>query len=286
MIKIKKILDFLKDYIAVFLIVPTILGGIWQLAMLGSISFIFIRFFSMTQLVQDGLLIILFFIFFGFMSSLFIIFYFILFIIEIFLNEIKLFRKLHIVVYKMNSRSLLTIILFLIIAIIPTALMIFFMQEKVHGKYDAYEDFPKRFFFISGLLVTSYIYIIQYLKKWTKNEMKRHMDLLYVSIAFTVFYCFVESLYLFNRDYMVPNQLVNIETFRKNAAKQNKVIDVDIQYINDKFIFVKLIEKKISKNVNDTINKKFKIYKFEDLVDSKTDLIESKNQTKKQKIKY
>jgi hypothetical protein len=47
-----------KDNLNILILVPTILGGIWQLLELSSISTSFIRFFSLSQLVADGILIL------------------------------------------------------------------------------------------------------------------------------------------------------------------------------------------------------------------------------------
>lgn len=56
--KINKSYNILKDNLSVILLVPTVLGGIWQLLELSSMSASFIRFFSFTQLIADGLLIL------------------------------------------------------------------------------------------------------------------------------------------------------------------------------------------------------------------------------------
>ena len=54
-------IKFIKEYLSFILIIPTFLGGIWQIIELSSISISFIRFFSVTQLIADGLLIIVVF---------------------------------------------------------------------------------------------------------------------------------------------------------------------------------------------------------------------------------
>lgn len=68
----KKILDNsiyknVKENLSIILLLPAILGSIWQIAELASIQTAFIRFFSVTQLVADGALI-LFLMFFGFIG--------------------------------------------------------------------------------------------------------------------------------------------------------------------------------------------------------------------------
>lgn len=58
MIQVDKIYKNVKDNISIIILLPTILGGLWQLIELSSLSFSFVRFFSVTQLLPDGLLIL------------------------------------------------------------------------------------------------------------------------------------------------------------------------------------------------------------------------------------
>jgi len=57
-IHIKKQYLHLKDNLSIIILIPTIIGGIWQLLELSSISTSFIRFFSISQLVADGILVL------------------------------------------------------------------------------------------------------------------------------------------------------------------------------------------------------------------------------------
>ena len=54
----KEKIEFIKSNLALIILVPTMLGGIWQLLELLNISPSFIRFFSVSQLIPDGLLIL------------------------------------------------------------------------------------------------------------------------------------------------------------------------------------------------------------------------------------
>jgi len=53
--------SWIKDNISIIILVPTFLGGMWQIIELASIGTPFIRFFSASQLVSDGLLILFIF---------------------------------------------------------------------------------------------------------------------------------------------------------------------------------------------------------------------------------
>ncbi len=62
----ESVMDWFKRYIAVikntlpiFILVPTILGGLWQIIYLLSIGVSYIRFFSITQLISDGIILII-----------------------------------------------------------------------------------------------------------------------------------------------------------------------------------------------------------------------------------
>lgn len=50
--------NFIKENISLILIVPSVIGGLWQLFELSSINTGYIRFFSISQVVPDGLLIL------------------------------------------------------------------------------------------------------------------------------------------------------------------------------------------------------------------------------------
>ncbi|MDC4826190.1 hypothetical protein NQ838_17905, partial [Acinetobacter baumannii] len=57
--------NFLKNNLSLLIILPSVLGGLWQIIELFSIDLPYIRFFSINQMVPDGVLILflLFYIF-------------------------------------------------------------------------------------------------------------------------------------------------------------------------------------------------------------------------------
>ncbi len=50
--------ELIKDNLSMIILLPTIMGGLWQILELSNMSISFIRFFSATQLLPDGLLIL------------------------------------------------------------------------------------------------------------------------------------------------------------------------------------------------------------------------------------
>ena len=57
--RISYLSNLIKDNIAIIVLIPTVLGGLIQLFKLGMIDLRYIRYFSVTQLIPDGLLAIL-----------------------------------------------------------------------------------------------------------------------------------------------------------------------------------------------------------------------------------
>jgi hypothetical protein len=49
----------LKENLTMFAVIPTVLGGIWQMTKLLSLSTNMMRFFSITQLISDGILVLI-----------------------------------------------------------------------------------------------------------------------------------------------------------------------------------------------------------------------------------
>lgn len=61
-IKATDIIDYIQNKLSVIIIVPAFIGGLWQALELLNISTPFIRFFSISQIVPDGLLILILFL--------------------------------------------------------------------------------------------------------------------------------------------------------------------------------------------------------------------------------
>lgn len=64
------VVDFVKNHLSTIILIPAFVGGIWQLIELMSISMPYIRFFSISQIVPDGLLILMFLSFVGISTML------------------------------------------------------------------------------------------------------------------------------------------------------------------------------------------------------------------------
>lgn len=69
-IKLKNIVHFLKEHLSILIIIPAFIGGLWQALELMLMSISYIRFFSISQIVPDGILILIFLFFIFIVFSL------------------------------------------------------------------------------------------------------------------------------------------------------------------------------------------------------------------------
>ena len=60
----------MQKHIGIIVLLPTIIGGIWQILELGSLGTPYIRFFSVSQLVSDGLLVCYILLWMGAMATI------------------------------------------------------------------------------------------------------------------------------------------------------------------------------------------------------------------------
>lgn len=72
----KEFLKKLKEYLPLVTILPLILGGLWQILALASISPSYLRFFSVSQQIADGLVILFLFTAIGSLVYFFIRIYY------------------------------------------------------------------------------------------------------------------------------------------------------------------------------------------------------------------
>ena len=217
-------IEFIKSNLNLIILIPTILGGLWQLFELSSISISFIRFFSVSQIIPDGILLL------TFISIIFIAYRF---------------------SYKMTKSGLdespsktLNIIRFIIITIIGGIWIFVFIYRII--KLDKIELFGliMSIVFLTSIL-TSFFYLIKtdsisnFIKKPLINEII--LTFLSLGVIFIFFILLNHSFDLFHKTYMFPNNWGNeskIESFI-NEKYDNKP-EFDILYFNDKYFFLEI----------------------------------------------
>lgn len=217
-------IGFIKSNLNLIILIPTILGGLWQLFELSRISMSFVRFFSVSQIIPDGILLL------TFISIIFIS------------NRFS---------YKITKSGLddspsktLNIVRFIIITIIGTMWIFAFVYRTI--KLERIELFLLIFsiVFLTSIL-TSFFYliktnnIINFIKKPIIKEFI--LPILSLGILYLFFIFLNYSFDLFHRTYMFPNNWgnkLNIESFI-NKKYTNKP-EFDILYFNDKYFFLEI----------------------------------------------
>lgn len=210
-------------------IVPTILGGIWQLWMLGSISSNMIRFFSISQLISDGLLVLGFFVF----------------PVLIVLQTIKNRRKTETVKTEPTSKFVDVYVAFIVLTIvllITTVLLLVWIISDVRNIIQLKElnSLWKLLFLLNFFTVLAYTFFGKFIERRLTFGLFVFIVLI-LNMAIT-FICFSKV----SRD---VSGIENIQVLLHDIEKKDCYSKApEILYFNDKYIFIAL-EKKNKKSI-------------------------------------
>lgn len=194
-----------KEYISLVLLIPTILGGGLQLYELGSISISFIRFFSVSQLLADGILAV---------YILMIVF-------------ILPFAHLLGTYYMDQIKSPLIAYLIYLLTICLVFISISFIINNLN---------ELKFYMIALVLLSILIYI------FFKSDFHIKWKLGIILIVFISIIFLSGFIYSKYRELVkLPDNLNNIEVshqrIKDNFHECNKV---ELLYFNDKYVFLEL----------------------------------------------
>ncbi|GAA4276296.1 hypothetical protein [Aquimarina mytili] len=236
-----------KKHPKVFLSIPVFLGGFWQFYELISMGLPYGRYFSATQLLADGILILL-------LISVLIIGSVLLTIIIDLINGLKQN-------YDAKGKSDFFQIMMLIL-IFQGVISIFFSILMI-----SYKPLPDtltlvKVFILLLIFPIFFVTMVSYIEKlksyWEKKRaLKKEQKEFSKKKAYSILFCFALLfgyilLNLFHNFLLKPNNLSNLEHIyslvdKKYPNHQSR----SIKYFNDKYIFVEVImpndEKKIQK---------------------------------------
>jgi len=215
---LKKIYKNIKENLPMIALIPTILGGIWQLYKLGSISVSMISFFSVSQLISDGIIILLYltlpaFVLFPLFAD-----------IEIEENSErqKLKKKIwktSIIVYTISVLICLSIITYKI------ALIKEFQNSKMLLKFTL---------FLDALLFG----IIPLSAKWLRTN----KTLLALTISLYLFLNCTAIFFALDNTSLNLNEVSNFNNLINKIKKEQSIAqDPKILYFNDKYIFIETV---------------------------------------------
>jgi hypothetical protein len=255
----KSPLKYLKSNLNLIIILPALLGGLWQIIELSRISFSFIRFFSVSQIIPDGLLILLFLIIFT--ISVFILFYF--------------WRKLdtdddkvenNVTIKKGNGLYAMLFILLFFGCIVLVAYCNNYFIKNIESLISLFLYLPVNivitlvaFAFLGySVLHCKDIEILNHLKKVASN-----ISIVFISVQIIMLISFIIQ---FHNVFLLPAELKNIDNLICKAEKVEDSASFEILYSNDKYIFIRYYKSSKDRNGKHRQNE-IRIFRFEDLLD-------------------
>jgi hypothetical protein len=235
-------------------IIPLVLGGFWQFLALVSIGPEYLRFYSISQQLADGFLIMFVLILF-------------LFPILIFLKNC-INRIFEIEAYKNNKDELRkeTIRMTIGMVFFYSAFIYYFDYKFANGFLDV-AKFDLLELFLGTCIILFVIYIafcpivgFYYLTKGFNfgnfKVLKTFFTFLLIFIFFVHIIPFVYGKFnSFHNRFNLPKKSINFEKLKKNISKDYPSKKISLIYSNDKFIFTK-------------VDSMILVIKFDDLFDS------------------
>ncbi len=231
---------FISKNLQLFIVTPTILGGIWQLIELLFLSPSFVRFFSVTQLIADGILILLL------LSFAILIYRFIAFGMS---REFEENDRSKLYNYARGA-GIITIGLYaLYLFFIPS-----FFRISTTGENNLISSIIAISFLVMGVnsLYKGLQYIIYGLNKKVLNLRELHWSLNLTAIIVIISTILVSAYISFHtiksarKLYKFPTGIKNLENINCYLLKEYNVSSENwtLEYTNDKFLFISIKEKK------------------------------------------
>ncbi|KIM11484.1 MAG: hypothetical protein KU37_04550 [Sulfuricurvum sp. PC08-66] len=269
---LKQYLTLLKEYMPFILLFPTILGGLWQIIELSSMSMSYIRFFSATQLLADGLVILMLIISF-FIAALFFsnlsksrttkktpkyIFS---------VNKPENFIAKNIILNSIKNTknsilySFLSNISILFFDIFIYYFFNYFYEETYANFQDTFLGFIFYFMFLILFIFMLFLHYEIFIKPYRtilRTTFFEEKDIFIIKVAFIATIIFIFATF-FHRTFLIPNNLLNLKNIEKYLNNQSYNTN-SVNYYNDKYIFIE--------HNNGDNNKSIEIIKFEKLFDN------------------
>lgn len=255
----KKHLDFTLKYFSLIISIPPLLGAIWQLIELSKMSLSYVRFFSVSQLVADGILML---IILGFIS----ISVSYLYQPTIFENknkesdneennksvdEIKNKKKPNLI---LGFVYLILTMIFLLVWALPIT---DYFIKKINSPLIQITLATINLVLMSLILLLIFESIIN-LQNFLDSHFKIFLKIFFVSLTATcTTIIFLKYYSKFNKHMLLPNNLENIHKVESDIKTKYPNTTVTLKYLNDKYIFYSIVDKKK--------NEKIKIVKFDNL---------------------
>lgn len=230
MFDINKPKEYFKDNLEIFILIPTILGGLWQLIELIRIDLSYVRFFSISQVISDGLLVLMFGLVFILLPRL-------------------VFAKASLEDSETSSGKI-----FIAFQIFYVLLWIWLLISTIKKIIEnGFSTLTIIIFYVATILLFNSIYIV--ISRFFKIDRIVYLIIIGGIYLFFILY-FIKNIFnIFHNLYHMPSEkeLKNIEYLECYLNKKKN--EFEFLYANDNYIFVE-----------DNKTKQIEIVNFEELM--------------------
>lgn len=249
---LKEQIRWIFDNITIVVLLPSFLGAVWQILELSSINVAYLRFFSVSQILVDGILILSLLILLIVISK--IIMVFVKFSFE---NKIKRFEDKDLL-KRIEKKLPKAMIKSIIVSILLVGSMTYFIPMLFSPM------FPKSPIFTIFLLAFTVMGITLYLadtavlvitkirndqssehdvNRYIRAVLDKYKNYIYWSTLISMFLIIITLpilLKIFSQNFILPINLYNTKYLESIIYKEFKTKDYSIKYFNDKYTFVEL----------------------------------------------
>ncbi len=231
-ISARKIIEYIKEHLSVIIIVPAFVGGLWQSIELMSISIPYLRFFSISQIVPDGILILV--LIFSILIATEAGTFFRKYILPE-LNIDKTNKEIsQIEIEKKRKKEIIHLLIhFFIIYIVAFFMFFKSIKGEIRDLYDVFYRFIWAVFYIT--ILNNYLHRLYNV---VTGKLKKYFK--YFNLLLLVLYImmFISIYNIIHKNFLVTSELDNIENIQSILQKKYPTSKREILYFNDKYIFI------------------------------------------------
>ncbi len=218
-----KPLRLIKEYLPLIVLVPVVIGGLWQIIALASISIPYVRFFSVTQLIADGFLTIL-----VILPWLVCIYIYNIFSEEFYPNLEEAKKSTSKLKYYLTKGALALFYILLMIGLIY-----FFLLGNIKAHSNLMNYFAV---LIASFLILFMLNIILFnggfIQLVNKAYNNKYLKMPFIFSFIMIFLVILPMFFDFK--FYIPRNLENLD----NLAKYDPDKNAKLRYFNDKYIFL------------------------------------------------
>lgn len=232
---LKRGIKYLSKHLSLVLLIPALLGGVWQIIELSQMSFSYVRFFSPSQVLADGLLLLILLIFF--IGT----FFFLYLIYSRYINSTSVDNTSNDEPLGITSKTNYTKCVSLFILYIILLLFEIYTLSNILKKPDSFFTililFPVATV-ILYLAIAAWMFAnLSIIRTWFYRNILRHtIWLWFMAIAISV----LLTASSFRKSFALPKDLVNADIIVHLIAEANPETQPVIVYNNDKYLFIEL----------------------------------------------